>query len=425
MSTIKLPYGRKFLELDIPEDRLEGILESKAHTFRTELSEREIVKNALKNPIDSPRLMELAKGKENIVIISSDHTRPVPSKIIMPLLLEEIRSGNPKAHITILIATGCHRPSTKQELLDKFGSEIVDHEKMVIHDSQDKNNLVTLGTLPSGGELIINKLAAKADLLIAEGFIEPHFFAGFSGGRKSILPGIASKTTVLANHCSEFIADDRARAGVLDGNPIHKDMIFAAEKAKLAFIINVVIDSEKKIINAFAGQYNTAHIKGTQFVAKIAGVKAKPADIVITTNGGYPLDQNIYQAVKGMTTAEATCKEGGVIIIAAECSDGHGGQVFYDTFANESSVSKIMDKFMKTGRNETITDQWQSQIFARILLKYSVIMVTSAPKEMVEGLHMKWAPSLEEAIKMADEILKNKKSKITVIPDGVSVIVLQ
>lgn len=424
MDKIKLPYGRGFIDANIPEERIEGVLVSKAHDFKVELSEGDIVRKALANPIDSAPLSELAKGKENIVLIASDHTRPVPSHIITPILLEEIRRGNPEAKITILISTGCHRDTTKEELADKFGKDIVENENIVVHDCTNESMLVKLGTLPSGGELIINKLAVEADLLVSEGFIEPHFFAGFSGGRKSILPGIASKTTVLANHCSEFIVHDKARTGILEGNPIHRDMIFAAETAKLAFITNVVIDSDKKIINAFAGHFNNAHVKGTQFVAELAGVKAMPADIVITTNGGYPLDQNIYQAVKGMTAGEASCNEGGVIIIAAQCMDGHGGKAFYDTFANESDVQKIMDKFLATGRNETITDQWQSQIFARILLKFRVIMVTDAPQEMVEGLHMKKATSIEEAIKMADEMLNKKDAKITVIPDGVSVTVL-
>ena len=424
MAKLKLPYGRNILEVEIPGDRLNGILVSKAHDYKTDLSEIEIVKNALNNPIDSPLLSELAKGKNNVVIIASDHTRPVPSRVIMPLMLEEIRKGNPKASIRILIATGCHRGTSKSELVDKFGSEIVEREDIIIHDCGVDEELVKLGILPSGGELIINKLAAEADLLVAEGFIEPHFFAGFSGGRKSVLPGVASRTTVLANHCSEFISHDKARSGVLEGNPIHADMIYAAEKAKLAFIVNVVIDSEKKVINAFAGHYDKAHLKGAEFVTDIAGVKAVTSDIIITTNGGYPLDQNIYQAVKGMTSAEATCKKGGVIIIAAKCDDGHGGEAFYKTFAEEPSVQKIMDSILATERNETIPDQWQSQIFARILLNHTVIMVTDAPKEMVESLHMKWAASIGEAMDMAEGILRKKDSSITFIPDGVSVIVV-
>ena len=293
-----------------------------------------------------PQLKELARDKKKIVIISSDHTRPVPSHITMPIILDEIREGSPEANITILVASGFHRASTKAELRDKYGDEIVDKEKIVIHDSRDKDNMVKIGILPSGGDLILNKLAIQADLLVAEGFIEPHFFAGFSGGRKSILPGIASKETVLANHCSEFIAHPKARAGILKGNPIHEDMLYAAKKANLNFILNVVINGDKKIINAFAGHWKEAHLEGCEFVSKLAGVKSKPADIVITTNGGYPLDQNIYQSVKGMTAAEDTCKKGGVIIIASACDDGHGGDFFYNTFAKANAVQNVMDEIM-------------------------------------------------------------------------------
>jgi len=374
------------------------------------------------NPLGTPKLSNLSQSKKRIVVISSDHTRPVPSHITMPIILSEIRKGNPEANITILVATGFHRASTKAELRDKYGDEIVNREKIVIHDSRDKDSMVKVGILPSGGDFILNKLAIQADLLVAEGFIEPHFFAGFSGGRKSILPGVASKDTVLANHCSEFIDHPKARTGVLKGNPIHEDMLYAAKKANLNFILNVVINSEKKIINAFAGHWEKAHLKGCEFVSKLAKVKTKPADIVITTNEGYPLDQNIYQSVKSMTTAEAVCKKGGVIIVTSECADGHGGESFYNTFTKANSIQELMDKIINRDRNETIPDQWESQILARILLKCKVIMVTNVSKEMVENMHMKWAKSVKEAIKIADKILENK-GKITVIPYGLSIIV--
>ena len=422
MPKVKLPYGKKSITIDIPEDRLEGILVSKVNKYSIEESEEDIVKKAIINPIGVPRLKDLARDKKKIVVISSDHTRPVPSHITMPIILDEIRKGNPEANITILVATGFHRASTKVELREKYGKEIVNREKIVIHNSRDKDSMLKIGILPSGGDFILNKLAIKADLLVAEGFIEPHFFAGFSGGRKSILPGIASKETVLANHCSEFIAHPKARTGVLKGNPIHEDMLYAAKKANLNFIFNVVINGDKKIINAFAGHWEEAHLKGCKFVSKLAGVKPKLADIVITTNGGYPLDQNIYQSVKGMTAAEATCKKGGVIIIASECADGHGGDFFYNTFAKADVVQDVMDEIMARNRDETIPDQWESQVLARILLKYKVIMVTNASKENVGNMHMKWAASVEEAIEMADEMLGNR-SKITIIPDGISVIV--
>ena len=423
MPELQFPYGREKLNLELPADRLNGTLFSSAHEYETNKSESEIVKEAMANPIASSKLKELAKGKDKIVIISSDHTRPVPSHITMPILLDEIESVNSEAEITILVATGFHRASTEEELRDKYGDRIVDDINIEMHDSRDESQMVNLGKLPSGGDMLLNKTAVNADLLIAEGFIEPHFFAGFSGGRKSVLPGVASKTTVLANHCSEFIDHPRARTGMLEGNPMHEDMLYAAKKAGLAFILNVVINEDKNVINAFAGHREKAHLKGTEFVSELAGVKSKPADIVITTNGGYPLDQNIYQSVKGMTAAEATCKEGGVIIIAAECSDGHGGEEFYKTFKEAKKVEDIMEDILARGRKETIPDQWESQILARILLKFEVIMVTDAPEEMVEDMHMHWASDLESALSLAEGLLDDEEASITAIPDGVSVVV--
>ncbi|PTW00189.1 nickel-dependent lactate racemase [Halanaerobium saccharolyticum] len=426
MKQIKFPFGRKELELEVEEERLRGVLLSQAHKFEAEKSETEIVKEAMENPIASKKLSELARGKKEIVIISSDHTRPVPSHITMPILLEEIRKTAPEAEITILVATGFHRASTDEELRDKYGDEIVDSVNIEMHDSRDEEQMVNLGQLPSGGDMLLNKTAVEADLLVAEGFIEPHFFAGFSGGRKSVLPGVASKTTVLANHCAEFIDSPNARTGNLEGNPMHKDMLYAAKSAGLAFILNVVIDAEKKVINAFAGHREKAHLKGTEFVDSLAGVDAKPADIVVTTNGGYPLDQNIYQAVKGMTAAEATCKEGGVIIIAAECSDGHGGEEFYQTFRDTDSVQEIMDDILARGRKETVPDQWETQILARIMLKFKVIMITDpTQRQIVEDMGMDWAQDLKAAVKKAEGMLKAESPTITAIPDGVSVIVRQ
>ncbi|WP_302173902.1 nickel-dependent lactate racemase [Megasphaera elsdenii] len=426
MHTFNLPFGKEKIKLELPEEQVAGVLVSHAHEYKAPKSEAELVADALANPIGSPKLSDLAKGKKNCVIISSDHTRPVPSHVIMPQLLAELRKGNPDIDITILIATGMHRATTKEELIAKYGKEIAEHEKFVIHVSRNDEDMVSIGTLPSGGDCRINKLAANADLLISEGFIEPHFFAGMSGGRKSVLPGIASKVTVLANHCSEFINSPHARTGILQGNPIHEDMLYAAKAAKLAFICNVVIDADKKVIAAFAGDREKAHYAGADFEMKLAGVKPVPADIVITTNGGYPLDQNIYQSVKGMTAAEATCKEGGVIIDVSSCSDGHGGEDFYNNLKNAESIQKAMDEILARGRNETVFDQWEAQILMRMILKFTIIMVTEAPQQMVEDMHMKYAASVDDALAMAKEVLAKKgitDPKITVIPDGVSVIV--
>lgn len=423
MKTFTLAYGRGTIPLSLPENRIRAVLESRIHTYRPDRGQAELVEEALKQPEGAIGLRRLAEGKRRVVLIASDHTRPVPSKYIIPPMLREIRKGNPEADITILIATGCHRAPTREELILKFGEEIVSREKIVVHSCEDTEDFVSLGTLPSGGELILNRMAAEADLLCAEGFIEPHFFAGFSGGRKSVLPGVAARKTVLANHCSAFIDSPFARTGIIENNPIHRDMIYAAKKAGLAFIVNVVINQKKEIIYAVAGDCDQAHKKGVSFLNDWCRTPAVPADIVISTNGGYPLDQNIYQAVKGMTAAEATVKEGGVIIMVAKSEDGHGGQRFYETFRDEPDEGRLLERFLATPPGETIPDQWQSQIFARVLKRARIIFVSSAPPEMVRALHMTPASSMEEALREADRLLGRTDGGITLIPDGVSVMV--
>ena len=427
MPEVKFPYGRETLSLNIPDDRYAGTLVSRMHDYVAPKRPEELVKDAMADPIGTPRLSVMAEGRKKVVLIASDHTRPVPSKCIVPQMLAEIREGSPDADITILISTGCHRETTKEELVNKFGPEIVANEKIVIHDCDDTANLVCLGRLPSGGELIINRLAAEADLLVAEGFIEPHFFAGFSGGRKSILPGIASRKTVIYNHNGQFIDSPRARTGIVDGNPIHNDMLYAARAARLAYVVNVVINADKQAIFAVAGDVDLAHRVGREFLASQCQVPVTPSDIVITTNGGYPLDQNIYQAVKGMTAAEATVREGGVIIMLARSNDGHGGRVFYETFRDEKNLQRMMKKFVETPPDETIIDQWESQIFARILMRAAVIYVSDAPDDMVTDMHMIPAHSLEEALRKADEVLAARgvvNGSVLAIPDGVSVMVV-
>lgn len=248
MFKMEVPYDKRIMQISLEDENLAGVLVGRQSDYVCDKSEKEIVEESLNHVIGSQTLEKLAKGKKDIVIISADHTRPVPSKIIMPILLRRIRSVSPDARIRILVATGFHRPSTKEELIDKYGKEIVENEEIVMHIAKDDNSMKKIGTLPSGGACIINKIAADADLLIAEGFIEAHFFAGFSGGRKSVLPGIASYKTIMANHSGEFINDKNSRTGNLKFNLVHEDMVYAARKAGLAFIVNVVLNGEHKII---------------------------------------------------------------------------------------------------------------------------------------------------------------------------------
>lgn len=423
MVKIKLPYDKKQIIANIPDKNFAGLLESKAENFHNPLSESETVEQSMNNPIGSKTLEELAKGKKDIVLISSDHTRPVPSHIITPIILRRIRSVNPDARIRILVATGFHRPSTHEELVSKYGQEIVDNEEIVMHISTKDEDMVKIGQLPSGGDAIINKIAAECDLLLAEGFIESHFFAGFSGGRKSVLPGVASYKTIMANHSGEFINDSHSRTGNLKHNLVHEDMLYAARTANLAFIVNVVLDGDKKIIASFAGDMVEAHKVGCEFVEKLAHVDKVDCDIAISTNGGFPLDQNIYQAVKGMTAAEATVKDGGTIIMVAGCADGHGGEGFYHNLADYKEPKDFLEKAINTPRLETIPDQWTAQILARILANHRVIIVSDLVEpSLVTDMHMELAKTFDEALSLALNY-EGENAKIAVIRDGLSVIV--
>ena len=417
---ISIPYGKTHLTYDFPYD---GLLTSRVDQLKSEKSGLQLVHEAMDAPIGTLPLRELAVGKKTCTIIISDHTRPVPSRDILPPMLEQLREGSPDIQVTLLVATGFHRPTTTAELEAKLGPEIADREKIIVHDAFDPDSNVEIGILPSGAPLVIDRAAVETDLLISEGFIEPHFFAGFSGGRKSVLPGVCDKTTVLGNHCGEFIASPFARTGILEGNPLHIDMVAAAEMAKLQFIVNVVIDEEKKTVAAFAGDFRQAHEAGVSFLRQYCEVQAIPGDIVITSNGGAPLDQNIYQSVKGLTAAEASAKEGAVLIMCADLADGTGGEGFYQSLKNCETPAAHFAQCAATTQNKTIPDQWESQILARILMKHRVIFVSRPEMEAtLREMKLDYAPDLATALAMA-KTDKGENAEITVIPNGISVMV--
>ena len=417
---ISIPYGKTHLTYDFPYD---GLLTSRVDQLKCEKTGLELVVQAMEAPIGSPQLSELAAGKKTCTIIISDHTRPVPSRDILPPMLTQLRQGNPDIEVTLLVATGFHRPTTTAELEAKLGPEIAAREKILVHDAFDPGSNVEIGILPSGAPLVIDRTAVETDLLIAEGFIEPHFFAGFSGGRKSVLPGVCDKTTVLGNHCGAFIASPYARTGILEGNPLHTDMVAAAEMAKLQFIVNVVIDEDKKTVAAFAGDFRAAHEAGVAFLRQFCEVEAVPGDIVITSNGGAPLDQNVYQSVKGLTAAEASAKEGAVLIMCADLADGTGGEGFYTSLRDCESPESHFAQCAATPQDQTIPDQWESQILARIMMKHPVIFVSRRSMETtLREMKLDYAPTLKAALDKAKAI-KGENAKIILIPNGISVMV--
>ena len=424
MKTIKIPYYTSSLDLHIQEENLEAVINAKTDDYDPGKSETELVEEALANPIGTLPLRELARGKKKVTLVTSDHTRAVPSKLTLPILLREIRQGNPDADITILIATGLHRPTTEAEQRRMFGDAIVDNEKIVVNEAFKDEDFAYVRGLPSGAELWVNKVALDCDLLITEGFIEPHFFAGFSGGRKSILPGICNAATVNENHSYKAISSPYSTTGVLAHNPIHEDMVCAARAVNVQFIPNVALNAEKKVIAAFAGDLEEAHAEGVAFVRKLAQCPSVTGDIVITSNGGYPLDQNLYQSPKAVATAEACCADGGVIIMCASCFDGMGGTHF-EKLIVRGTVDEIDEYLSKIPPKETIPEQWCAQIYSRILKKHRIILVTTyLDHELVRKANMIPASSPDEALAMAYEMM-GKDARVVVIPDGVAVLAVK
>lgn len=418
---IQIPYDRGTIPLHIDEENVKAVIMSPLHKLVRQKGEAEIVKDALAAPIGSKSLRELAEGKKKIVIVTSDHTRAVPSKITLPLLLEEIRKGAPDAEITILIATGLHRATTEAEQRTMFGDGIVDHERIAVNDAFCPDDFVNLGTLPSGAEFCVNRIAAECDLLVTEGFIEPHFFAGFSGGRKSILPGICSQTTVNENHSFRAIASPYAKTGILENNPVHRDMVAAARRVNVQFILNVALDEKKQVAAAFAGDLEAAHEAGVAYVREHSSCKAVKGDIVVTSNGGYPLDQNLYQSPKAVATAEVCCRENGVIIMCCACADGMGGTHF-EKLVTMGTPDEINAYLSQIPPQETIPEQWCAQIYARILKKFTMILVTDRlDHELVRRANMIPASNLDEAMKIAFA-KRGADAEVVVIPDGVAVL---
>ncbi len=421
---IQIPYGHHALEVELDTSKSCEVLHSRTAELTSTQSGSELVRAAMANPIGSAPLHELAKGKKKAVVIISDHTRPVPSKEILPAMLAELRQGNPEIDVTLLVATGCHRLTTTKEIEEKVGAEIAAREKIVVHDCTQNNQ--DLGVLPSGAHLVIDRLALEADLLVAEGFIEPHFFAGFSGGRKSILPGICDRATVLGNHCSAFVGDPHARTGILKDNPIHRDMLAAVRMAKLQYIVNVILDPAHKTVAAFAGDPVEAHLAGCETLLQYCRVAPqRKGDIILTSNGGEPLDQNIYQAVKGMTAGEACANPGAVIILCARCADGTGSDDFYQAVRDCKDAATLLAEIEKIPMESTTPDQWQYQVLARVLVNHRVIMVTEpALEQTVREMKMDFAASIPQALELAYAD-RGPDAHLVVIPDGVSVIVDQ
>ena len=413
---VKLDFGSKGLWIDVPDKNLVKVLSMKES--EPIFNPIKAVKKALENPIGSRSLTELAKGKESACVVICDITRPVPNKILLPPILETLeKSGINRENITILIATGIHRPNLGDELIQLVGEEIASKYNVVNHYAKKKENHTYLGRTSRNTEVFIDSIYLKADLKITTGFIEPHLMAGFSGGRKLICPGIASLETVKVMHSPKILEHPNAREGVMEGNPFHEEVIEMVKMAGMDFMLNVAMDEERNITGIFAGDYIEAHRRGVDFVREhVSDTVSEPVDIVITSSAGAPLDATFYQSVKGMTAALPIIKHNGTIIIAAECGEGLGSPEFCRLVRETRDMEVFMTNILRD--DYFVIDQWQFEEFAKVLRKAEVYLFSSGiNKNDQSKMLVTHVESVEAGINMALQ-KHGQDAKIAVIPRG-------
>ena len=412
----KFEYGRTGLEVDLPAERIVRTLKYKdAPPLPDPVGS---LAEMLASPIGSPPLAEVARGKKSACIAICDITRPVPNELILkPVLRTLEEAGIARQNITILVATGLHRPNLGEELVEMVGPEIAANYRIENHYGQELDQHTYLGQSPRGVPIWIDSRFVQADLKITTGLIEPHLMAGFSGGRKLICPGIAALETVKVWHGPQFIEHPNADCGILDGNPVHEENTWIARRTGCDFIVNVVIDSERRPLKWVAGDMEAAFLDGVQFVKEVVrDTVAEPVDIVVTSCAGYPLDTTFYQSVKGMTGALPIVKQGGTIIVAASLSEGIGSPQFEQLFRDHASLEIFVERIL--GKDYFVMDQWQLEELAKVRRKAKVKMVSGGiSPEILSGLFVEPASTVEEAV-AASLAEYGPSATVAVIPKG-------
>ena len=412
---ITLDYARDGLNIDLPDN---------VQVLRTRpvpglADEAGAIREALRNPIGSAPLTDKVRPGDRVVVVHTDITRATPNERILPVLLEELEgAGITRQDISLLNGLGTHRPQTQAELRQMLGEYIVDNYRCLQHDSHDEHNLISLGETSWGNPIRVNRQYLEADVRILTGFIEPHLFAGYSGGPKAVLPSLAGFESVGSNHSAVNIAHLKATWGITEGNPIWEEMREVALRTDPTFLLNVSLNAERQITGVFAGEMLTAHAAGCAFTKETAMVPVEaPFDIVITTNSGYPLDQNLYQSVKGMSAAEQIVREGGAIIIATACEDGvpdHGG--YADLLKRGGSPQGVLDMVTSPGFNEP--DQWQVQIQAMVQLRAEVFVYSEGLTEgQIRGALLTPCRDISSTLTQLQSRYNHKVS-IAVLPEG-------
>ena len=412
---IKLAYGKKGLDIHLRDDLDVSLVESKRISGLEDQAAS--VRNALRHPIDTMPLRDSVKCSEKVAIVFNDITRPTPYHILLPTLLDEL-GHVPDDRIILLNANGTHRPNTKAELRTILGDDVVDRFRIVQNDAHDPDSHEFVGTTDRGNEIRLHKEYVESDVRVLTGCIEPHFFAGFSGGGKACMPGLASLETVLRNHSVHNLDDPRATWGGTDGNPVWEEISEAASLVLPTFLLNVTLNRDKHITGVFAGDLKQSHRKGCSFVRQNAMVPVKaPYDIVITCNSGYPLDLNLYQSIKGISAAAQIVKEGGSIITAADCWDGIPAHGEYAALLCHANGPEHLLETIRSPSFE-VQDMWQAQIQALILQKADVYLYSRNLRDhQIIGALLRPCHRIEDTL---DRLIRKygRRASICILPEG-------
>jgi len=411
---VKLAYGRGHLTVALPNDRTTVIAPSNNPGLA---DEKAAVIGALENPMGAPPLREVVRTTHRVCIAFTDLTRATPNERIIPWLLEFMDGLVPRENITLLNQLGTHRPNTRAELETMLTPQVVANYRVLNHEPENPDALVQLGTTRDGTPALINRHLVEADVRIITGFIEPHFFAGFSGGPKGIMPGCAGLRTVMSNHGMTNIGHPRAAFGITEGNPLWEELRDIALRAGPSFLLNVSLNEQKQITGVFAGDLLAAHKVGCEFVRRSAMQKVKaPFEIVVTTNSGFPLDLNLYQGVKGMSAAARIVQEQGTILLACECREGvPAGSPLDQLLRSTGSSEEILALLATPGFVRP--EQWQAQIQALIQRKANVLVYSSLPDEVIRACHLK---ACHDISAMVEERLQQlgPQARVAVLPQG-------
>ncbi len=411
---VKLAYGQGHLTVDLPDDRT-TIVEP-AHKPGLP-DEKGALLGALASPIAARPLREWITPGAKVCIVFTDSTRATPNERIIPWLLEFLAPLVPRENITLLNSTGTHRPNTRAELEKLLTPAVVANYRVLNHECEHDADMVQFGTTQDGSPALINRHVAHADVRIITGFIEPHFFAGFSGGPKGIMPGCAGLKTVMSNHGAKDIGDPKSTFGITAGNPIWEEMRDIALRVGPSFLLNVTLNEQRQITGVFAGDLLEAHRTGYEFVRKTAMQKVKaPFDIVLTTNSGYPLDQNLYQGVKGMSAGARILQEQGLLLLACECSQGVPDKSPLDQLLRSArSPGEILTMLATPGFVRP--EQWQAQIQSLIQRRAHVEIYSALPDDVVRACHL--TPCRDLGARVQAELQRRgPQARVAVLPQG-------